>query len=362
MCASSLFALIACEVGLRLFLPQQLIKFRPDIWESVDGLGWQYVPNCDTSINTGEREVKLYTDVEGFRVASEERPLPTEKKILALGDSITTALQVEYEQTFTGLLEARLNNQSQGEVRVANAGVSGWGPNQYRIKLQRELSDPDSTWDMVAVFFYLGNDFERARIESFPPRVSKVKRFGWPRNLSKKEMKKKVFYPINNFLESRSHLFSFLKNRGKFLLVRAGLSAHYLHYGLWTSSREDESWKVTADLCEEIQLIAKRKDVPITFFLIPSVYIADPLAVEALASASGFSEDQYDADQPANILTGLLTDRGVSFVDLTPAFQERSQLPLFGQVDTHLSPEGHELIAEMIEPIIRNELEEATRE
>src|SRR5690348_12662319 len=62
VCASLGAAAGLAELLVRLVAPQQLIVRRPDIWEAVDTLGWVHRPDVNTTVNTGERAVHVYTD------------------------------------------------------------------------------------------------------------------------------------------------------------------------------------------------------------------------------------------------------------------------------------------------------------
>ena len=100
-------ALLVAEVVVRVVRPQQLILTRPDIWQPVDTLGWKHQPDVSTTVNTGEKLVRFYTDHESFRVGANGR-VEADKKVLVLGDSFLEALQVEYEESIPGILEERL--------------------------------------------------------------------------------------------------------------------------------------------------------------------------------------------------------------------------------------------------------------
>lgn len=163
---SGLLALGVAEVAVRLAAPQQLILIRPDVWEPVDTLGWVRRPNIETQMNTGERTVTVRTDSARFRVgATGRREAATQ--VLLLGDSFMEALQVEYEQSTAGLLEAGLEAASGRPVAVRNAGVSGWSPNQYRLLARRELAETPYAPIVVAVF--VGNDAIGEATERIPP-------------------------------------------------------------------------------------------------------------------------------------------------------------------------------------------------
>lgn len=106
----TLIVLILIEVLVRLFMPQQLVQLRPDMYVPDNRLGWDHAPNIDTWINTGERAVRVMTDEYGNRVRPGEND-STAYRVLALGDSFVDAHQVAYEQTMTALLERRLNQK-----------------------------------------------------------------------------------------------------------------------------------------------------------------------------------------------------------------------------------------------------------
>ena len=131
-------ALGLAELVVRWLAPQQLVLERPDVWQAIDSLGWAHRPGLNTTINTGERTVRLMTDRDGFRVGQAGR-VAGKKRILLLGDSFVEAMQVEYEQSFAGLLEARLAQRFKYAVAVRNTGVAGWDPPQYLIQARRTL-------------------------------------------------------------------------------------------------------------------------------------------------------------------------------------------------------------------------------
>src|SRR5207247_748392 len=155
------------ELAVRFVAPQQLIVKRPDIWQPVDTLGWTHRPNVNTTINTGERTVRVITDHDGFRVGVAGR-VEGKKRILLLGDSFMEALQVGYEQSLAGLLEARLPLRLGEPIAVRNGGVGGWDPLQYLMEARRRLGREG--FDLVIVAVYRGNDVFSRRIERYPPR------------------------------------------------------------------------------------------------------------------------------------------------------------------------------------------------
>lgn len=93
----------------------------------------------DISINTGEGGARFLTDEAGFRVGA-TGGADADINVLALGDSFLAALQVDYEETFAARIEGGLAAEFGATVRVFNAGVGGWNPNEYLQRARQELA------------------------------------------------------------------------------------------------------------------------------------------------------------------------------------------------------------------------------
>lgn len=345
---SIVVALGAGEIVVRLVAPQQLIVIRPDIWQSVDSLGWRHTPDLDTEINTGERTVSFVTDREGFRVRPEGRVEATDS-ILLFGDSFMVALQVEYEQSLAGLMEDSLSGPDGQTVAVRNSGVGSWGPTQYLIFGRRRLAD--YRYGLCVVALFAGNDIVRERTE-YVPMVERggPPRFRIPLSLSPRAWIENVARPINDALESNSHLFVFLKNRLEPLRIRLGLSAAYIPQGILKARADGPEWAVTADVLADLADAADSANVPILFVLIPAEYQVDLELFASHAAAFGVDETSVDLDQPNERLRGEMEERGLHVIDALPAFRDamRNDVVLYGSVDSHLSPAGHRALFDLL--------------
>lgn len=352
--ASLSLTLLALELGVRLLAPQQLIVLRPDLWQPTDGVGWRHRANADTVINTGDGPARIVTDGRGHRIAPGPLPSDPTLRVLALGDSFLEAIQVDYADTFAARLEQSLAAARGETVRVVNTGVGGWDPEQYLLEARAELERRD--YDAVLVFAFLPNDLVLRRRGHLPPRqAAERRRLRWPRAASKRELVDAVAYPVNDVLERHSQLFMLLRNRAKFLLMRAGLSAHYFPAVLRTGGNLAalETWRTTAEIVAEIRDLAAARGVPMLAVLLPGVYQVDAEAGRRYAQAVGLEPTDYDLDLPSRLFGQALGAEHVPFLDTLPAL--RSALaagrgPLFGQVDTHLAPAGHQVVAETVMP------------
>jgi len=117
-------------------------------------------PNVST---TGFR-----TNRHGTRGGDIPAKQPTEKRILAVGDSFTLGMQVRDDETFSALLDESLGDS----IRVLNAGVPGYGTEQA-VGMMRRLV-PSIKADAVLLTVYTGNDLrDNARWAESPGMPSK---------------------------------------------------------------------------------------------------------------------------------------------------------------------------------------------
>jgi hypothetical protein len=356
LAASLVVALVLAEVAVRLFAPQQLPQVRPDIWMADDGLGYVNRPGVRTKINTGERTVDLFTDREGYRVGAAGRAeAPT--RVLLIGDSFAQALQVQYEQSFAGLLQTRSPVQLGRPVAVRNAGTDGWDPNQYLIEARRRYAQ--DTFALTIVFIYLGNDIVTAHVTHFPPLAPTVEHhFRFPRRLTRRELVNDLFYPINDALKVRSHLLVLLKKQLHVLLMHVGLTAAYFPRELRRSYAESPAWRVTAEVCRDLADEARRHGSGVVVVLVPAVYQVDATVLRDYLRGFHIDPTTVDVDQPNRRLGEELTRLGVPFEDVLPAFRaaQRRGVVLYGTVDQHLSPAGNNFLEQLLAPTLARTL------
>jgi len=352
-----ILVLVSCSISVlcaeflfRRFVPQQLILLRPDVWVPDDTLGWRHASDLDTQVNTGERTVRLLTDRQGHRIG-EESPQDSDLRILALGDSFLAALQVDYEDSFTALLEESLTADLERRVKIINGGVGSWGPNHYLKKARLELAE--NSYGLVLVFLYALNDIEH-RVEKFTPRRPVERHpLRFPSSLDKEELVTAIAYPVNNFLETRSHLFIFLKRRFKYLLMQLGLSPFEMPWVLEKAYAEDARWIETTELCKEISDTAGESGARTLFVLLPGDFQVNEKEFDRFVQAFSVDPENADLYQPQRILSRLLKEGGLNMIDTTPPLIEahqRGDSNLYGKIDTHLAPRGHQVVADFLMP------------
>ena len=348
-------AMGAGELLIRLVAPQQLILLRPDLWQAMDSVGWGHRPNLITKVNTGDRTVSMLTDSSGFRVGAEGRP-PGQYRILLLGDSFMAAMQVEYEQSMAGLIDRCFASRTGKTAAVWNAGVAGWDPPQYLVQAGRALNT--MPFDLVIVAVFLGNDIVREKRILKPREPDPRRTFRFPRRPSYHEFVDALLAPLNDGLETRSHLYVFLKNRSQAVLMRFGLTGFEVPEEIRRDQASAPRWGVTADILAGIDSMATSHKVPTIFALIPAIEQVVPDVFEFRTKSFGIDPATLDLDQPERLMISELQRRHLQFVSfLKPLRQaQRHGVDLYGRADMHPSVEGHRVMWNALAPVLAQRL------
>lgn len=345
-------ALVMCEVVVRVARPQQVIRPLSGVYERNDRYGWRHVPGLDEVVNTGERDARVVTDVHGFRIPGPgETPSPADADlaVLAIGDSFIEGLMVDGDQTIPKVLEQLLNERGAGSVEVVNTGTAAWGPFQYHLQSVDELARRD--YDLGLVFLYTGNDFKPDR-EIKPADLGARHTFRLPTSLAWNEWVRAIFWPINDALEVRSHLFVLAKNQLELLRARFGFTNFYFPPIHRTDLDLDRYWAYGFEMCGRIAEAFAAHDVPVLFVLLPADYQVRADLLARYTAAYGWDDDVLDMDLPSDAMREQFRQRP-EWVLLDPLEHLRAAEPgdaLFGSVDKHFTARAHRMVAEFLLP------------
>jgi hypothetical protein len=172
-----------------------------------------------------------------------------------------------------------------------------------------------------------------------------------------------VLYPINDILKARSQLYILVKKQASTLRMRVGLTADYFPVELLRREAGSPRWGVTAQICRDIRDLARAHDVPTLFMLIPAPFQADTAAFYRALKGFSIDSSAVDLDQPERLLTSAMRAYALDVVDVLAEFRqaERNGSRLYGTVDPHLSPEGHDLLERLVEPVVAAKLSHPPR-
>jgi lysophospholipase L1-like esterase len=146
--ASTLFALAAVEIGLRITGAVPPSMYESDstlIYRAVPGGQKRFVHNAAN----GGATIRVTIDDDGYRGP----PLRTDgkaRRIAVFGDSFIAGEFAPDSLTFVRMLERDL--AAHAPTEVVNAGVTGYGPDQEFLRMQRDLPRLEPQVAILAVF------------------------------------------------------------------------------------------------------------------------------------------------------------------------------------------------------------------
>src|SRR6185436_4014069 len=216
----------------------------------------------------------------------------------------------------------------------------------------RQLLDHQH-FDAMVVSVYLGNDVVRKRVPYISPRpVTVTHQLRFPRHASVSELIDAWVAPVNDFLKTRSQAFILLRLRSHTFMTRLGLSAEYFPEELRKTEATSSRWDVTADILNDIDQAARAHGVPVTYLMIPAPFAVDSATFDEARRGFGLRPEDVDLDQPTRLIGAALDQRKLTTVDVLPSFRHaaRDGVQLYGHYDRHLTPAGHQLVADLVTP------------
>jgi hypothetical protein len=87
------------------------------------------------------------------------------------------------------------------------------------------------------------------------------------------------------------------------------------------------------------------------FVLIPAPFQVQPVVFHRYVQGFRVDSSQFDLDQPTRLMRDRLQARGLMVLDVLPEFRaaELQGSRLYGAVDPHLTPRGHEVLERLVE-------------
>lgn len=325
-------------------------------WVRPPNLHWTGSSRGDLAIETNSadpdaRIVTFQTDSEGFRNSRDLNAAD----ILFIGDSFTEAGNVPEEETFVFLAGNQL------DLVARNMGVAGYGPPAELVALQKfglKCQPRVVVWQIAetndlddAVFFV---EWHQAGRPSVLPGFSKAQPTrveAWRR----RSPSRRLFHLVRGE-QPWPFTGDFIDEQGIQHTLRFEMS-------LLPDASQHPGWPVVEYSLTSGAQILQEQHVQLVVLLIPR-------KLRVMAPVTDFHEieipmqgrpvlvrhnlpDGWDLPPEARLATHLqqLCDRlEIEFVDTTARLTERAAAGglVYQPMDTHLSPLGHEVVAEMI--------------
>ena len=347
----SIFTTLALlEISLRVFAPQDLIVPMPAMADSE--LIYRLPANTKSYLKgTSVRWFHLETNSLGLRDSEHDLQKPPGAfRVLLLGDSMSMAEGVELPETYIKQFEKKANEQAlTKKVETINAAIRGYGNDQEVVLFERIGMQFQP--DLVILAFFEGNDFDDNRQGS----IFQLKDGQLIKTTPTEENSQKMRYynqqiKIQNFpgyriLVGHSHLVNFLRKKYAAYLTRRAFSTQRSDQKDRTSEGQtvsEDDWSLTTQILMRWNTDCRKiKSVSLMLF-IPDIN-----------NIRAYKKSMPDKPRTDQRMRDFANANNILFINLTDLFLRDQNVESLYLQDAHLSPPGHDVVADEITRFLR---------
>jgi hypothetical protein len=363
------------EIGLRLVYPQAancpIAVYDPELGHSLKP---GFSGNC---VIVGHKAVMaVRINEQGFR----NRPIAVSKpadvyRILVLGDSYVFGWGLQQTQTFSALLEARLNQTGSRNYEVINAGVPRYGTAQEWLLYKRWVKHLDP--DLVILSFYVGNDIldnlcENEDDLAYPntrpsftvvsdklvPKSNGISLSAVDAWRAAQEPSRWSLSNLHAWILVRECLQGIVVNSPAMVKGSARFGMHFkfrqpsMIRSWYRSDTAKRGWEITQALLDALLKETRQQQNSLVLLILPSREQTVGSYTELVKTLGGGGQEILDfvetPDRPQRLLAGWAANRQVQVVDpLNPLKQAASSGTILVD-DGHLNHRGNEVVADQI--------------
>ena len=313
-------------------------------------IGYRLRPNARTRFVTSEFDAHIAINAQGVRDDRDIGPKPAnERRIVVLGDSLVLSVQVDRQETFCSLLEARLNRDGGPYTyRVINAGVQGYGPVEELLFFRHIASHFQP--DLVVETIFVGNDAEEA--------VAAAPRLRAGGRATGDVVSESVRTRLRRLVR-RSMVLQVLRLRVMSVIDRvptwkARPEPPLQSYAAHPAARIAEGLRISRDCVAAIADEAAETGARTMVMFIPARFQVNDLDYGQLTSAVTQAGGELVRDAASERFDKAISELPLPRLDVLPALRAAPRPDdMFFQQTVHLTPRGHEVVAEAMERFIR---------
>jgi len=342
------FQFFLFEAGLRTWGTSEAAPAFQGLFTADKLAGYRLKPGARTRFTTSEFDTEISINNAGVRDAEDLGPKqPGEKRIVVLGDSLVLSVQVPFEQTFSELLEARLNAAAAAaggtppvRYRVINAGVQGYGPVEELLFFRSVVKTLQP--DLVLTTLFVGNDAEEA-VTSAPKLQEKRATTDLLRESATQGLRRTV---------RRSMVLQVLRLRLRSATDRlrgftAAPEPPLQTYAERPADRIAQGLEITRNCVAQIASEAAAVGARTAIVLMPARFQLDDTDYGHLREAVAQQGGELVRDAATERFKASLSPLALPMTDLlVPLRQAAPGPPLFFELNVHLTPRGHTVVAD----------------
>lgn len=334
-----LVAFGAIEIGIRVYYGNPPIFYFPQVRHIPTAYGYKPEPNQRDTFTTDQ---PIVTNSAGFR-DTEEWAIPKpagQYRVMLLGDSLTFGNAVATDAVYAQRVEQQLKTQL-GDVEVLNASAGGWG---LRLEIQFFEDEGLSYAPDVLVLGFFPNDWES------PPRPGTVERPLQPARLT-----------ADARVEGRPSWLQWLPYQSIFALKRSATV-------MFVRDRLDVLRSSGPDFVTDLLLnrvdLDRNPIVQHTYAHLARLHsICEAhgvkLVIAFIPPVNYFWVPRDSVSFPAH-MGAFAASKHITFVDLSQGMKDAPPRPALYMYpwDNHLSPAGHQRVADQLAPLLSRILQE----
>lgn len=307
-------------------------------------LGHEHRPGMAGVWRTGEFENPVQINPQGLHDDSipYNKPAAT-RRVLILGDSFVEALQVPPTQNFSTLLEPLLSQQVGQSVQVVNAGVLGYGTAHSLRYLETEglRYQPDAV-----VYVFYANDVNDSQASQLF-RLEDGQLTPQTRHVSALDRANGSLYDLSYTFRLLTAIYNNQQRLNDPSFIPTAWRSLPPVYRAELLPPQVAGWELVGALLERMHAVAESADVPLLVVYMPELFQVEDALWEQAAS-----EVDLERDSPQRHLSALLP-QGAIYLDLTDSLRALGQDGmLYFPNDGHLTPAGHQVVADLLTPIL----------
>jgi len=363
MLLGCLLALVLLEIGVRIFSPQERALFRADPY-----IRTSHLPNINTVRKTTEYTAKIKTNPQGFvgNNFTIAKP-PGTYRIATVGDSFTEAFQVNYDQSYSAVLEKNLN-QSVAAARpfqVYNFGVSGFGTALELLTYQHYIRQYHP--DLLVLQYYAGNDVTDDLLLASSPAAPQDYNGVWlgrlrawlsnqlqsPRFILRRLEQSKAITDVLARYRIATRANDFYNQPGRYPFL----------FDIYNQSDQTvfkNAWSANCQTIKQFQAATTADGIPLLIVLIPHRFELFPADWQAtLQQYPTMQTEKWDLDQPLRRARQCFQSADISYIDMQTIFRAKlaAGVPrMYYYSDDHFDANGHAIIADYLTKTVLNHL------
>lgn len=306
------------------------------------------IPNKETHLKYNNYDYFVKTNSMGFNGPDIDLSFKDsrELRILIIGDAFTMPEGLEYPKAYPELLRASLSElYPERIIKVFNAGVTGFGPNEEFAQLSKYIDTIKPDLYINEMFI---NEFDEINLDS-TARLNSLKFSKLPfRNelFSGNQIPFQVSFEIDKLLKDNNYL--------NYIYFKS-LAYFYEKNSILFTEKNKNKLK---NYFLNVKALCESKNCKVVTLYAPGqLEISTPADIDYYPHHISLNDtSKYDLDLPRKIMKELSNNAGIPFLDPTKRLRSNLIQPVYFRGSWHWNSEGHKVIADFVDQEIQNQL------